>query len=103
MNNIIGDYSFSGLYEYLYHKELVGEFDTAEFDTLDMIHQLFINVAQRVSKFRILTEIKFWFKKLIIGREMAEQWVDLRRPDKWDLPFVENALLDLRVRLLFQD
>ena len=40
---------------------------------------------------------------MIIGKEMAAQWQDLQQPDRWDLPYTVNAMLDLRVRLLFQD
>ena len=68
-----------------------------------MIHQLFINKAEGVTNFRILYEIKIWFKKLIICKEMAEQSQELQQPDRWNLPFAENTMLDLRVRLLFQD
>ena len=102
---IMGDFTFEGLYEYMVSpfRELVGEFDTNVFDSFDQIHQLFINAKVGVSKFRILGEIKIWFKKMIIGKEMAAQWQDLQQPDRWDLPFIENAMLNLRVRLLFQD
>jgi len=72
-------------------------------DILDIIHQLFINTAPNVNKVRILQEIKKWFKKLIIGREMAKQYRDLIFPDTWNMQCILDTLTDIRVRLLYQD
>ena len=61
-------------------KEIIMEFDTEDQDNIDIVAQMFRNTAPGSTKSRILSEIKIWFKKLIIGREMVEQWQDLVRP-----------------------
>ena len=54
-------------------KGITNEFDPEDFDEFEMIGQIFRNACVGVKPWKIIAEIKLWFKRLILGSELIKQ------------------------------